>query len=116
MSVPEFRQEAAAAFEARKELGPDYERAIVDSFVAGAAASIREQVDARLAEHGVGRTPQKRQAGDPQFRLAIWSLVIGFFGSGGLTAGANQGPLALVVLWAGIAAVNFAFALRQRPR
>lgn len=113
MSDREMREEAAAALEARKELGPEYENAVLESFVQRATEMIDRRADARLAERGAGRPPQKRET-DPQLPLAIWSLILGFLGSGGLTAGADQGPLSLLILWAGIAAVNFAFALRNR--
>jgi hypothetical protein len=113
MSDREMREEAAAALEVRRELGPEYEDAVLESFVQRASEMLDRKVDARLAERGAGRPPQKRQA-HPHLSLAIWSLIIGFLGSGALTAGAEQGPLSLLILWAGIAAVNFAYAIRNR--
>jgi hypothetical protein len=116
MSDPDFREEAAAAFEARKELGPDYERAVLESFVTRAASSIDQRVDARLAQYGVGKPPQRPADGAPRhsLALAIVSLALGVIGS--IPLGIVTGLPIVVVLWAGIVGVNFAYAVRQeRP-
>lgn len=113
MSDRELREEAAAALEARRELGPEYEHAVLESFVQRATEMIDRRVDARLAERGADKPLQKRET-DSHLPLAIWSLILGSLGSAGLTAGADQGPLSLLILWAGIAVVNVAYARRNR--
>ncbi|TDO35622.1 hypothetical protein EV643_12233 [Kribbella sp. VKM Ac-2527] len=59
MVTSDFRNDASAAYEVSKELGPEYERAVLESFVANATESINQQVDARLAQHGVGPAMQQ---------------------------------------------------------
>ncbi|MDH2387838.1 hypothetical protein QCN29_03340 [Streptomyces sp. HNM0663] len=61
MVAPDLHDEATAAYEARKELGPDYERAVLESFVANATESIGQRVDARLTQQGICKVPQKQQ-------------------------------------------------------
>lgn len=117
MAAPEFREEAAAAYQARKELGPEYEDAVLESFVDRAAETIDKRVQAQLAEHGVGRTPQPRQGGeDGQLPLAFFSVFFGVGGSIGLTAGADAEPVVLFIMWAGIVLVNAAYAGRKKSR
>jgi hypothetical protein len=113
MTVPEFRDEAAAAFEARKELGPDYEHAVLESFVTRATESIDRRVDARLAQYGVGKPPQKRETDNTPLALAICSLIFAI----PLTAisAAMIGYAGMVTVWVGIVAVNIAYAIRRRP-
>jgi hypothetical protein len=120
MTAPDFRKEAAAAYEARKELGPDYEQAVLESFVDRAAETIdrrvNERVAAILAERGATRAPQKQEPQpDNHLPLAIWSLFFGVGGSIGLTAGAGLGAEGPFIVWLGIAAVNLAYARRRRP-
>jgi hypothetical protein len=66
MVTSDFRDDASAAYEVRKELGPEYERAVLESFVANATESINQQVDARLAQYGVGATMQQQAPGQLQ--------------------------------------------------
>ena len=65
MVAPDLHDEATAAYEARKELGPEYERAVLESFVASATESIDQRVDARLAQQGIGGAPHKQQGQQP---------------------------------------------------
>ena len=49
MAAPDVpRDELSAAVEARRELGPESERAVIDSFLARVEATIDERVDERL--------------------------------------------------------------------
>lgn len=104
-----------AAVGARRDLGQDYDTALVDSFLAQVDRSIMARVDARVAEHGVGRNVAARpQPGMPR-RPADSSLVLAIvsFGTGiPLTAiaGGTSGLSGLLVAWTGIAAVNVAHA------
>ena len=118
MMTSDFRDEASAAYEARKELGPEYERAVLESFVAHAAESIDKQVDARLAQHGVGRgtTPNKpkqrpdqgpeEQPDNSYLAVPVFSLLFGVAGSIWLTAGAHAEADAVFAMWLGITLVN----------
>jgi hypothetical protein len=117
MVTSDFRDDVSAAYEVRKELGPEYERAVVDSFVAHAAESIDERVDARLAQHGVSATPQMRKPKSPQqqpdnshLAVPVFSLLFGVVGSIWLTAGAHAEADAVFAMWLGITLVNIVFA------
>lgn len=109
------RDELRAALQARRELGEEYEPALVESFLdrldAGIAARVKAEVDARVAE----RPPAGKSGSDPGMTLALGSLGIGI----PLTAIAagNAGLLGLLLAWAGIVAVNMAYAIsRRNPR
>ncbi|MEL4505539.1 hypothetical protein AAEX63_10880 [Luteococcus sp. H138] len=97
------REEFRAALEARKELGPDMEDAVVDSFVA--------KVESAL---------EKRQQADPpapdqpkSLALAIVSVVMG---ASMLPVGmeSTRGALMLAMVWMGIIVVNVLFNGRGR--
>ena|SRR5437763_3674533 len=89
------RDELAAAIEARRELGPDLEPHLVESFV--------DRIERRLAErtHTVARRDRGREG---SFVLAIVSLAVAI----PLTAiGVTQaGLVGLLVVWIGIVLVN----------
>jgi hypothetical protein len=119
MTDPDLRKEAAAAYETRKELGPEYEQAVLDSFVDRAAETldrrVNERVEAILSEREGAKTPRKQERQiDSHLPLAIFSVFFGVGGSIGVTAGAGMGGEGPFLIWLGIAAVNFAYALRRR--
>jgi hypothetical protein len=100
------RDELAVAIETRREVGEELEPHVIDGFLERVAAAIDERVDQRVA----GRRRPRGSAG--AMGLAVISLVfaIPLTGIGGGTAGLAG----LLVVWAGIVAVNFAYALRRR--
>ena len=132
MVTSDFRDDAAAAYEVRKELGPEYERAVLESFVANATDSINQQVDARLAQYGVG-APMQQMPGQPQMpgqiqplgqnqpqrpngkpddshlAVPVFSLIFGVAGSIWLTAGAHAESDSVFAMWLGIVLVNIVF-------
>ncbi|MFD6184040.1 hypothetical protein [Streptomyces goshikiensis] len=119
MERQELKRELDATLEARRELGPEYESALVESFV----EKVDTQVRRRLAEErlgaargggpvaGASAVPGSGSFGE-RFGFAIVTLVLGV----PLTAiGAAQGRLSgLVVVWAGIVAVNLIHARSPR--
>ncbi|MFF1561621.1 hypothetical protein [Streptomyces sp. NPDC058279] len=116
MERQELKKELDATLDARRELGPEYETALVDSFV----DKIDTQVRRRLAEERLatarGDTPAGSSDGGAfgeRFGFAIITLVLAI----PLTAiAATQAHLTgLVVSWAGIVAVNFAHAAKSFP-
>jgi len=118
MATSDFRNDASAAYEVRKELGPEYERAVLESFVANATESINQQVDARLAQYGVGVTVQSQVPGQGQkqpqpdnshLAVPVFSVVFGVVGSVWLTAGAHAESDAVFAMWLGITLVNIVF-------
>lgn len=114
----ELKKELDATLKARRELGPEYEAALVDSFV----EKVDTQVRRRLAEQRLAevRGPAPGDAGaegnfGERFGFAIIALVLAI----PLTAVAavQTGFKGLVVAWAGIVGVNLVHAARlRRPR
>jgi hypothetical protein len=102
------RSELRAAVEARRELGPEYEGALVESFLERLDRDIDRRIDARATE-----APQRRRpSSDPSLPLALGSLGMGIPISG--IAGGTGGIGGLLVAWGGIAAVNIAYAWGRR--
>jgi hypothetical protein len=115
MATPDpTRDELEAALGARRELGKDYEDAVLDSFVARLDQTIDARVEAGVAER-LGPGGKLRDGGqDKGFIIALVSLGTGIPISGIAAGVTDLGGL--IVAWAGIAAVNFAYAFGQRRR
>ncbi|MFI5762008.1 MULTISPECIES: hypothetical protein [unclassified Streptomyces] len=114
MESQELKKELAATLDARRELGPEYEAALVDSFV----EKVDTQVRRRLAEERLtaARGPRPGAAGSPEgnfgerFGFAIVTLVLAIPLS---AIGAAQAHLSgLVVVWLGILGVNYVHAAK----
>ena len=113
---PSTRADVAAAWEARKELGPEYEEHIAS----GLADRVEQLVAYRTAElqyHGSAADHDReyeRTAQRQAFVLGIISLGTGI----PITAiSADVGGLpALMVAWAGIVGVNLAQRMGRRRR
>ncbi|MDI5965247.1 hypothetical protein POF50_027100 [Streptomyces sp. SL13] len=127
MSTPsdhELGKELHATLRARKELGPEYESELIESFLEKAAARLDSQVQSRvrreLAQQQTSTARVATRSGprgfgdgdggrDRRFGLAAVSLVLAVPLS---AIGATNDHLAgLLVTWAGIVAVNVAHAL-----
>ncbi|OKI56120.1 hypothetical protein [Streptomyces sp. MJM1172] len=126
MERQELKRELDATLEARRELGSEYESALVESFV----EKVDTQVRRRLAEErlgaarggggpapvpatGGGAVPGSGTFGE-RFGFAIVTLVLAVPLS---AIGAAQARLSgLVVVWAGIVAVNLVHARSPRGR
>lgn len=112
-AAPSTREDLRAVMAARRDLGPDYEDALVDSFLdkldVEIAARVRNEVAAQLARQPPGNQPKHR---DGTVGMAIGSLALGI----PLTAIASQtsGATGLLLAWGGIIAVNLAHALSRR--
>lgn len=113
---PLDRSEFEAALSARKDLGPEMEPALVESFAEKVVAEIRRQqamnpgpgMSQTLIPAGQGRV-QRHNRSYSAMGLAITSMVLAI----PLTAIALifGGPLMGIVAWAGIVGINFAAAL-----
>jgi hypothetical protein len=119
---PPYRDQSTAAdvqaaWEARKELGPEYEEHIasgladrVEELVAYRTAELRHQGTVRSKDEELERTAQRQG-----FVLGIISLGAGI----PITAisGDQAGLLGVAVAWAGIVGVNLAhrFTSRRHP-
>jgi hypothetical protein len=115
----DIRQDMRATIEARRDLGPEYEAALVESFVERLDESIARRVRAEM--HATGAQPYSsppsppRKGGNGSIPIALGSMALGI----PLTAIASQtsGTLGLLLVWGGIVAINLAHALgRLRGR
>ncbi|WP_206184924.1 hypothetical protein [Thermoactinospora rubra] len=107
----ELQRDLRASLDARRELGPDYEAALVESFV----ERLDQAIAARVREEVRAQRPKKAKGGGgsgPAVPVAICSLIFGI----PLTAitAEKAGIVGLLVVWIGIAVVNVAVALASR--
>ena len=108
--------EIRAAAETHRELGPDYQPAVVEAFLEKVSREIDARVDARVAElnrnTSVSRPPRERSS----FAMAIASLILGIPLSGiAVAAGPHPGGLiGLLVVWIAITVINVAYAMHVR--
>lgn len=104
-----IREELQATLDARRDLGPEYEPALVESFVERLDDTIAARVRAELDAHG--RRPAKKQKsrGSEMTPVALGSLALGIPLTG--IASANAGLTGLAITWIAIAVINVAAAL-----
>ncbi|MGI9006934.1 MAG: hypothetical protein ACR2FU_12205 [Streptosporangiaceae bacterium] len=105
--------EVRAAAETHRELGPDYQSAVIESFLDKVGREIDARVDARVAEQRGRRAPRERSA----FAVVIASLIFGIpLSAIAVAAGSHPAGLAgLVVIWTAIAVINIAYAAHVKP-
>ncbi|MGW0228987.1 hypothetical protein ACWDWO_11790 [Actinopolymorpha singaporensis] len=114
MSEPRLpRDDAEAALHARKELGGDFEPAVVDSFVERIDAAIEARV-AQEVKRATASAPAPRKDDGHALALAIVSLGVAIPLSG--LAAHEAGPRGLLLAWIGIVLVNLTFALGRLRR
>lgn len=106
------RKELEAALAARKELGRDYEQALVESFVDKIDKQIGARVDAQVAARSRARGKGAKQAGEGQMVLGFVSLGTGIPITA-IAGGIGELP-GIVVAWLGIVGVNVAHAWSSR--
>jgi hypothetical protein len=112
MTSPELpREDLAALLATRRELGGDYEHALVESLADRLDHVIDARVQARVAEHS--RSSKIEVASQrAQLQLGIASVALGVPITA--IAGGTGGVWGLLAAWGGIAAVNVGHALSQR--
>ncbi|MDG4864524.1 hypothetical protein P8605_40900 [Streptomyces sp. T-3] len=119
---PELKKELDATLQTRKELGDDYETALVESFLEKVEQRLDSTVDRRvrrqLAEQQmvVARNARGPQNGDnwaERFGFGMVSLILAIPLSA--IAAVNAGLAGLVVCWAGIVGVNTVHSLHKFP-
>jgi hypothetical protein len=115
VSMPDkrpLRDDLQATIDARRDLGPDYEAALVESFVDRLDATISARVRAELGTHGAspyGPPPHKaKNPGAAMIPITLGSMGIGV----PLTAIAagSAGLVGLMITWLAIAVINVAAA------
>ncbi|MFJ3189585.1 hypothetical protein [Streptomyces halstedii] len=121
---PELRRELDATLKARAELGPEYETALVDSFLEKVEQRLDGTLDRRMRRHlaeqqMVVARGSAQPTGAPsgnfgeRFGFAAVSLVLAIPLSA--IGVANAGMGGLVVAWLGIFGVNAVHAARTWP-
>ncbi|MFD7709827.1 hypothetical protein ACFV6E_29565 [Streptomyces sp. NPDC059785] len=118
----ELKKELDATLHARRELGEEYESALVDSFLEKVEQRVDGAVDRRvrrqLAEQQMvaargARSPQSTDTFGERFGFGIVSLVLAVPLS---AIGGGVGHLpGLIVTWLGIVGVNAVQAARNSP-
>lgn len=118
---PELKKELDATLQTRKELGPEYESELVESFLEKLDSSVDRRVRRQLAEQQMvvarGSGSPRAQQGQhghqghtypeglgARLGLAVASLVLAIPLSA--IAAVNAGLAGLLVCWGGIVAVN----------
>ncbi|MEV6018882.1 hypothetical protein ACFYXJ_35670 [Streptomyces sp. NPDC002667] len=118
----ELKKELDATLHARRELGEEYESALVDSFLEKVEQRLDGAVDRRvrrrLAEQQMvvargARSPQSADSWGERFGFGIVSLVLAVPLSA--IGVANAHLPGLLVAWAGIVGVNVVQAARLSP-
>ncbi|MEU4498800.1 hypothetical protein AB0F96_36520 [Streptomyces sp. NPDC023998] len=120
---PELKKELDATLHARRELGEEYESALVDSFLEKVEQRLDTVVDRRvrrrLAEQQtvLARGTRSRQSADSNFGERFGFGIISLILAVPLTAIAvvNADLVGLTVTWLGIVGVNAAHAARGWP-
>ncbi len=122
----ELRKDLDATLQTRKELGPEYEEELVESFLEKLDGAVDRRVRRQLAERqmevarGRGQgsrggsptsaSPAYPEGLGPRLWLAVTSLVLAIPLSA--IAAVNTGLAGLLVCWGGIVAVNVLQASR----
>ena len=121
-----LRRDLESTLSVRRELGPEYEPALIDGFLDRVDARIAARVDAALNDRlspshdAASREGQSADQNQPDhaFVLSLASMGMGIPISA-ISAG-QAGAIGLLVAWCGIAAVNGAYAwgraAAKRPR
>jgi hypothetical protein len=94
------REELRAAIETRRELGPELEPHVIDSFV--------ERIERRLTQERAPSPARRPPETSKSLALAIISLVAAIPITA--IAATHGGISAIIVVWAGIVLVNLAYA------
>ncbi|MCX4823611.1 hypothetical protein OG883_27795 [Streptomyces sp. NBC_01142] len=120
---PELKKELDATLHARRELGEEYDSALVESFLEKVEQRLDGTVDRRvrrqLAEQQMvvargSRPPRSAESNfGERFGFGIISLILAVPLSA--IAGANADLPGLIVAWAGIVGVNTVHATRGWP-
>ncbi|MBO2462438.1 hypothetical protein [Actinomadura violacea] len=106
------REDLAAALAARRELGPDYDAAFIETVV----DRIEEALDARPAAAPAPRrrlrAPRVSGDGDHGLLLAVLSLIAAVpLSAIGVV---NAGGIGLFLAWSAIVLINIAYNFRPR--
>ena len=120
MSAPLSPEEVRAAAAIHNELGPDYQQAVIESFLDKVGREIDARVDTRLAQQQMGQPPAQHGRGQPgsPMTLAIVSMALGIpLSAIAVSAGAHPvGLMGLLVIWLAIGVINVAYNISYSAR
>jgi hypothetical protein len=103
--------EIRAAAETHHELGPDYQSAVIESFLDKVGKEIDARVDSRMAV----AQPAPRARPYAPFALAVTSMALGIPLTAITLAVGSTGLSGLLVIWLAISVINVAYSLSSRP-
>jgi hypothetical protein len=118
----DLKKDLDATVRARRELGEEYDSALVDSFLEKVEQRIDETVDRRVRRHLAeqqmatargGRRPRPADSWGERYGFALLTLVLAIPLSA--IAGGLAGMPGIVTSWIGIVGVNAAQAVRLHP-
>jgi hypothetical protein len=109
------REDIEAALEVRRELGPAYEREVVDTFVDRIERAVAARVDSRLAEERARRR-HSSDRDSKQLALGIVTMSLGIPISAITLTNGPEATRLIVFLtaWVGMVGVNMAYAWQSR--
>ena len=102
------RREVEATLAAQRELGPDMQDALVDSFT----DKVERAIELRVAGEVAARGPASRPENGSRLALAIVSAAVGVPLTG-ICAGTGLGLSGLLIVWIGLVLINLAFSRRR---
>jgi hypothetical protein len=109
--------EIRAAAETHRELPPEYQSAVIESFLDKIGKEIEARVDARVAAYYTQGPPPKPRRGPRQHSpgfLAVASMVLGIPLTAIVVAAGSHpvGLAGVLIVWAAIVAINIAYSVR----
>ncbi|MGW0777519.1 hypothetical protein ACWD01_28600 [Streptomyces sp. NPDC002835] len=119
---PELKKELDATLHARRDLGEEYDSALVESFLEKVEQRLDATVDRRVRRQvaeqrtAAARAPGRQRSGDnfgERFGFGIVTMILAVPLSA--IGVANAGLAGLVVTWLGIVGVNVAHAAHAWP-
>jgi len=106
--------EVRAAAETHRELPPEYQSAVIDSFLSKVDREIDARVDARLAAQG-HRRDLARPRSPAFFVLATLVLSIPLTAIAAYSGGHGDGIWGVLVIWVALIAIDVTYIGRSRP-
>ncbi|MBG0830860.1 hypothetical protein HS041_24170 [Planomonospora sp. ID67723] len=104
--------ELRATVAARRDLGPEFEDSLIEGFLEKVDLEIDRRVDERIETRARRMAPAVRPsvAAGQRLALAIVSMVLGVGATISLPFAGSDFTYLILIAWAGIVGVNFAFA------
>jgi hypothetical protein len=116
-------EEIRAAAHTHRELGPEYEGAVIESFLEKVGREIDARVDDRLGHmgrrgRGKSEVASARHQHGAGLALPVISMVLGIPLTAIAVSGrpAMEALMGLVIVWAAIVAINVAYSVGARRR